>query len=99
MMLIIFLQCKAFRENFQSVWSNLFQKIGSANPTDDLQISSFICCLNRQHQTLSLLAGILLSFDQHSKILVKKFLCTAVGKIYRIRKTILSELGAPWLKG
>ena len=50
MMLIIFLwECKTFRENFQSVWSNLFQKIDSANPMDGLQISSFIRGLNRQH--------------------------------------------------
>ena len=74
-------ECKAFRENFQSVWSNLFQKIDPANPTDGLQISCLICGLNRQHQTLLLFGGISLPFDQHTKILVKKFLCTAVGKI------------------
>ena len=91
-------ECKAFRENFQSVWSNLFQKIDSANPTDGLQISCFIRGLNRQHQILLLLGCIPLLFDQHTKILIKKFLCTAVGKIYRVRKTMLSELGAPWLK-
>ena len=75
-----------------------FRKFDSANPTDGLQISSFIRGLNRQHRTLLLLGGISLPFDQHTKILVKKFLCTAVGKIYRIRKTMLSELVAPWLK-
>ena len=32
------------------------------------------------------------------KFLVKKFLYTAFGKIYQIRKTMLSEFGAPWLK-
>ena len=91
-------ECKTFGENFQSVWSNLFQKIDSANPMDGLQISSFIRGLNRQHQTLLLLGGIPLPFDRATNFLVKKFLCTAVGKIYRIRKTMLSELGAPWLK-
>ena len=91
-------ECKAFRENFQSVWSNLFQKIGSANPTVGLQISNFIRRLNRQHQTLLLLGGIPLPFDQTTNLLVKKFLCTAVRKIYQIRETMLSELGAPWMK-
>ena len=91
-------ECKAFRENFQSVWFNLFQKIDSTDPTDGLYISSFIRGLNRQHQTLLLLGGIPLPFDQHTKILVKKFLCTVVAKIYRTIKTMLSELGAPWLK-
>ena len=33
-------ECKVFRENFQSVWFNIFQEIDSANPTDGLQISS-----------------------------------------------------------
>ena len=84
---------KAFRENFQTVWSNLFQKIDSANPTDGLQISCFIRGLNRQHQSILLLCGIPLSSDQHTKIMVKKYQCTAVAKIYRIRKTMLSELG------
>ena len=91
-------ECKTFRENFQSVWSNLFQKIDSAHPMDGLQISSFIRGLNHQHQTLLLLGGIPLPFDRTTKLLVKKFLCTAVGKIYRIRETMLSELGAPCLK-
>ena len=91
-------ECKAFRENLQYVWPNLFQKIDSGNPTDGLQISCFIHGLNRQHQTLLLLGGIPLSFDQTTKLLVKKFLCTAVGKIYRIRKTMLSALGPHWLK-
>ena len=68
-------ECKAFRKNFQSVWSNLFQKIDSANPMDGLQISCFIRGLNHQHQTLLLLGGIPLPFDQPTKLLVKKFLC------------------------
>ena len=91
-------ECKMFRENVQSVWSNLFQKIDSANPMDGLQISSFICRLNCQHQTLLLLGSIPLPFHWTTNLLVKKFLCTAVGKIYRIRKTMLSELGAPLLR-
>ena len=28
--------CKMLRENFQSIWSNLFQKIDSVDPTDGL---------------------------------------------------------------
>ena len=91
-------ECKALRKNFQSVWSNLVQTIDSANPTNGLQISSFVRGLNHQHQTLLLIGGIPLPFHQHNKILVKKFLCTMVGKIYRITKTMLSEFGAPWLK-
>ena len=29
----------AFRDNFESIWSNLRQKITSTNPTDGVQIS------------------------------------------------------------
>ena len=41
-------ECKAFRENFQSVWSNLFQKIDSANPTD-IMFYNLIYLFNRYH--------------------------------------------------
>ena len=99
MMLIIFNGSAKRLEKFSvRMVQFLFQKIDSANPMDGLQISSFIRGLNRQHQTLLLLGGIPLPFDRTTNFLVKKFLCTAVGKIYRIRKTMLSELGAPWLK-
>ena len=73
-------ECKAFRENFQSLWSNLFQKIDLVNAADGLQISNFILGLNRRHQTLLLLRGVSLPFDQTANLLVKKFLCTAVGE-------------------
>ena len=99
MMLIIFYGSAKRLEKIFSPYGPIYSsKIDSANRMDGLQISSFIRGLNRQHQTLLLLGGIPLPFDRTTNLLVKKVLCTAVGKIYRIRKTMLSELGTPWLK-
>ena len=89
-------ECKAFRENFQSVWSNLFKKIDSANPTDGLQISCFI----RGFKPSFCLAVFLSCLISTLKYWSRSFCAqrTAVGKIYRVRKMMLSEMGAPWLK-
>ena len=96
MMLIILYGSAKRLEKIVSPYGPIyFRKLIQLTPTDGLQISCFIPGLNRQHQTLLLLGGIPLRFDQTTKLLVKKFLCTAVGKIYQIRKTMLSELGSP----
>ncbi len=90
--------CKAFKGNFQSIWSNLRQKILSDNPTDGLQISGFVNGLDRQQQTLLLLGGLPLPFDRQTVTMIIKFLCSAVSKVYRIRKKMLNELEAPWIR-
>ena len=86
--------CTEFRQNFDFIWLNLKQKVISANPIDGLQIFDFISHLDRQQKTLLLS----LPFDQTTVAMINRFICSAVSKIYRIRKNRLRELQAPWLK-
>ena len=90
--------CPEFRQNFDSAWLNLKQKVISANPIDGSQIFDFISRLDRQQKTLLLLGGLSLPFDQTAVTMINRFICSAVSKIYRIRKNRLRELQAPWLK-
>ena len=90
--------CTEFRQNFDSIWLNLKQKVISANPIDGSQIFDFISRLDRQQKTLLLLGGLSLPFDQTTVTMINRFICSVVSKIYRIRKYRLRELQAPWLK-
>ena len=92
-----FLDCPQFNENFDSVWRNLQLKITRSNPTDGIQIANIIKNLNRQNKVMLLVGGLSLPFDNQTATLVKKFLSSAVGKIYKLRTEKLSELEAPWL--
>ena len=93
-----FLDCPQFKENFDSVWRNLQLKITRSNPTDGVQIANFIKNLNRQNKVMLLVGGLSLPFDNQTTTLVKKFVSSAVGKIYKLRTEKLRELEAPWLK-
>ena len=90
-----FLDCPQFKENFYSVWCNLRLKITRSNPTDGIQIANFIKNLNK---VMLLVGGLSLLFDNQTTTLVKKFVSSTVGKIYKLRTEILRELKAPWLK-
>ena len=90
--------CTEFRQNFDSIWLNLKQKVISANPIDGSQIFDFIFHLDRQQKTLLQLGGLSLPFDQTTVTMINRFICSAVSKIYRIRKNRLRELQAPWHK-
>ena len=90
--------CTEFIQNFDSMWLNLKQKVISANPIDGSQIFDFIFHLDRQQKTLLLSGGLSLPFDQTTVTMINRFICSAVNKIYRIRKNRLRELQAPWLK-
>ena len=90
--------CKEFRQNFDSIWLNLKQKVISANPTDGSQIFDFISHLDRQQKTLLLLGGLSLPSGQTTVTMINRFICSAVSKIYRIRKNRLHEPQPPWLK-
>ena len=96
-MLVIFCDCASFKENFDSVWSNLNLNVLSSNPTDGVQIANFIASLDRQGKVLLLVGGSSLPFDRDTVILIKRFLCSAVGKVYKLRKEKLLELSAPSL--
>ena len=45
-----------------------------------------------------LVGGLFLPFDNQTSTLVKKFLFSAVGKLYKLRTEKLRELEASWLK-
>ena len=77
--------CGSFKENFDSIWSNLNLKVLSSNPTDGVQIANFIASLGRQGKVLLLVGGLSLPFDRDTVILIKRFLCSAVGKVYKLR--------------
>ena len=103
-----FLDCSQFKENFDSVWHNLQLKVTKpdkwhsdsqrSNPTDGIQIANFIKNLNRQNKVMLSVGGLSLPFDNQTTTLVKKFVSSAVGKIYKLRTEKLRELEAPWLK-
>ena len=87
----------AFRDYFESLWSNLSQKLLACNPSDGKQISHFISSLDRQQKIILLLGGFPLPFDGVTVTMINRFISSAVGKIHRLRKEMLRELEAPWL--
>ena len=91
------LECPQFKENFDFIWRNLDLEIMKSNPTDDTQIADFIKGLNRQHKIMLLVGGLSLPFDHETTTLIKRFISSAVGKIYKLRTKKLRELEAPWL--
>ena len=78
-----FLDCPHFKENFDSVWHNLQLKVTISHPTDGSKIANFIKNLNRQNKVMLLVGGLSLPFDNQTTTLVKKFVSSAVGKIYK----------------
>ena len=53
-----FCECSAFKDNFDSIWSNLVLKIRSANLTEGVQISNFIKWLDHTYRIILLLGGL-----------------------------------------
>ena len=51
----------SFRDNFESLWSNLSQKLIACNPSDGTQISHFISSSDRQQKIILLLVQVFLS--------------------------------------
>ena len=91
------LDCPQFKENFDSIWRNLDPKIMRSNPTNGIQIADFIKRLNRQRKIMLLVGGLSLPFDHETTTLVKRFISSAVGKIYKLHTKRLRELEALWL--
>ena len=48
------LDCPNFRDNRESLWSNLSQKVIACNPSDGTQVSHFFSSLVREQKTLLL---------------------------------------------
>ena len=91
------LDCPQFKESFGFIGHHLDQKSIGSNPTDGTQITDFIKGLNCQHEIMLLLGSLSLPFDHETTTLIKKFMSSAVGKIYKLCTKKSLELEAPWL--
>ena len=58
------LHCPNFRDNRESLWSNLSRKVIACNPSDETQILHFFSSLDREQTILLLLGGLHLPFDK-----------------------------------
>ena len=93
-----FFDCMFFRENFTILWSNLKTTLFNANPLGSNFMFSFLVNLDGKHKTMFLLGGLSLPFDSKTTTIVKRFVSTAVGKIYKIRSSKLRDLEPRGLK-
>ena len=84
--------CPPFRDNYNSLWSNLKTKTINFNQTDGITMSDFITNLDNHKKVLLLLGGLCLPFDDASVVLIKRFVASAVGKIQKLRTAKLREL-------
>ena len=80
-----FFDCMPFRENFTILWSDLETTLFNASPLESNFMFSFLVNLDRKHKTMFLLEGLSLPFDSKTTTIVKRFVSTAVGNIYKIR--------------
>ena len=76
--------CPNFRDNRESLWSNLSQKVIACNSSDGTQMSHFFSSLDREQKILLLLGSLHLPFDQVTVTMVKRFMSSAIGKIHRL---------------
>ena len=92
-----FIECSPFRNNYNSLWSDLKTKIINFNQTDGITISDFITNLDPHKKDLILLGGLSLPLDDASVGLSKRSVASVFGKIHKLRTAKLRELEAPWL--
>ena len=83
------------QDNFDSIWSNLELKIIRSNPICDIQMGNFIKKVDRQHTIMLLVGGLSLPFESETTTLIKKFVSSAVGKIFKLLSKKLPELEVP----
>ena len=79
-------------------WDKLITKARDLNPVDGDQIVNFITNLGEHHKKCFFFWGLQLSLDNITMNSIKRFIVTAVGKIYNIFTEKLHLLGAPWLR-
>ena len=65
-----------------------------SNQADGANICRFIDNLNLRNKILLLLGGLCLPFDNVTNTLIKRFIAAAVGKIHKLRRERLCEMGA-----
>ena len=95
-----FFDCMSFKKSFSILWSNLKTTLFNANYTFHLASNfmfRFLKNLDRKHKDMFLLGGLSLPFDSKATTVVKRFVSTAVGEIYKIRSDKLLDLDALWL--
>ena len=63
----------------------------------DLKFLILFIIFNQRHKVLLLLGGLQLPFDRESVTLITQFICSAVNKVFHLRKEKLDEVEAPWL--
>ena len=89
--------CISFSENFTIIWSNLKTTLPNANPLESNFMFGFLSKLRSKHKAMFLLGGLSLPFDSKTTTIVKRFVSTAVGNIYKLRSDKLRDLEAPLL--
>ena len=90
--------CLYFRDNFDSLLSNLVIKATNCNSADASHVSSFLTNPNQHNKALMLVGCLPLPFDSVTVTVLTCFVASAVGKIYKLRAERLRELEAPWLR-
>ena len=90
--------CPYFRDNFDSLWSNLVIKATNCNSADGSHVSSFLTNLDKHNKALMLVECLPLPFDSVTVTVLTRFVASAGGKIYKLRTERLRELEAPWLR-
>ena len=84
--------CPNFREEFESLCSNLKNKVIRSNPLDGSTVAHFISNLAPQKRLQLLLGGLLLPFDNLTNMLITRFVPSALAKICKTGTEILCEL-------
>ena len=92
------LNCPFFKENTDSIWLNIKARITEKNILDGTQICNFISNLDEDNEVLLLLGGLPLLFDNATAILIKRFISSAVRKMFKLHTNKLRELEVQWLK-
>ena len=82
------LDCPFFKQNVDSAWLNIKARTTETNLLDGTQIFYFMSNLDRDSKVLLLLGGLPLPFDNATEILIKRFLSSAVRKIYKLHTNI-----------
>ena len=85
------LHCPFFKEMVDSVWLNIKARITETEPLDGTQICNFVSNLDGDSKVLLLLGGLPLSFDNETVIRIKRFISSAVGKIFKVHITPLTK--------
>ena len=87
--------CPAFCQNFEMLWSSFNHKIKNCNPADADNITRFILNLDKDSKAMLLLRCLPIPFNTLTMSVIIRFIASAFGKIYKIRKDKLRDLVVP----